>query len=130
MAFFFITAVLRFRRSNKQHLVCVSCACARLWVGGCLPPLAGSVLFSKPSSAQVIQHHNGQAFALRRFDTARTTAKIVAMGTEIWLSMPEHPAITRPREVIDKGGSRPQSSPSCRRGYLVSSCFTIQSDRE
>lgn len=47
----------------------------------------------------MIQHHSGQAFALRRFDTARTTAKIVAMATEIWLSMPEHPAITRPREV-------------------------------
>ncbi|CAB1110773.1 unnamed protein product [Ectocarpus sp. CCAP 1310/34] len=59
---------------------------------------AGS--FGYPSETyKVIQHHNGQAFALRRFDTARTTAKIVAMGTEIWLSMPEHPAITRPREV-------------------------------
>ncbi|CAM9706808.1 unnamed protein product, partial [Hapterophycus canaliculatus] len=54
--------------------------------------IAGS--FGYPSETyKVIQHHNGQAFALRRFDTARTTAKIVAMGTEIWLSMPEHPAI-------------------------------------
>ncbi|CAN0174931.1 unnamed protein product [Ectocarpus sp. 12 AP-2014] len=60
---------------------------------------AGS--FGYPSETyKVIQHHNGQAFALRRFDTARTTAKIVAMGTEIWLSMPEHPAITRPREAF------------------------------
>ena len=48
---------------------------------------------------QVIQHHNGLAYALRRFDTVRTTPKIVAMGMEMWLSMPEHPAITRPREV-------------------------------
>lgn len=48
---------------------------------------------------QVIQHHNSLAFALRRFDTARTTLKIVTMAMEIWLSMPEHPAITRPREV-------------------------------
>lgn len=78
-ACFFIRAVLFCFLCVRVVCVCV-CVCVNL-------------------IAQVIQHHNGQAFALRRFDTARTTAKIVAMGTEIWLSMPEHPAITRPREV-------------------------------
>lgn len=72
--------------------MCV-CVCDGVWCHHM------GVCFQNPCPTQVIQHHNGQAFALRRFDTVRTTAKIVAMGTEIWLSMPEHPAITRPREV-------------------------------
>ncbi|CAN0398391.1 unnamed protein product, partial [Discosporangium mesarthrocarpum] len=58
---------------------------------------AGS--FGYPSDTyKVIQHHDGMVYALRRFDTIRSTPKIVAVAAERWLSMPEHPGITRLRE--------------------------------